>query len=98
LDRIVISPSPASVARGAAAFIYATGFYADGTFWNLSLIAGWSTLDPSVAWIENSPSMGPSAALWGVNVGTTSVGVVWAGVAASGTVNVTPLANAPPQR
>jgi hypothetical protein len=90
LDRIVISPNPASaVARGAAAFIYATGYYADGTFYNLSWFAGWSTLDPTVAWIESSAWQGPSAALRGVKVGTTSAGVAWAGVAASSTVIVT---------
>jgi uncharacterized protein YjdB len=92
LDTITISPAPISVAPGASVALYATGTYTDNTTYDLSWLGGWNMLDTSVAWIESSPSL-PSR-LWGANVGTTEVSVAWAGVYASGIVNVTTLADA----
>jgi hypothetical protein len=96
LESIVIQPSPAAVTRGASVWLHATGNYADGTTYPLTWFGGWTTEDPNVAWVETPPAS--PARLWGVNVGTTNVRITWAGISASGVVNVTTSADASPER
>ena len=88
LGSIAISPSPASVVRGASIFFHATGAYSGGSTYDLTWFLPWNTVDPNVAFIAD-PERGGPPKLTGVNAGTTNVTASWAGVGASSVVDVT---------
>ena len=88
LGSIAISPSPASVVRGASIAFSATGTYTGGSTYELTWFLPWNTVDPNVAFIAD-PERGGPPKLTGVNAGTTNVTASWAGVGASSVVDVT---------
>jgi hypothetical protein len=86
LDRIEIVPNPVAVTPGATADVHATGFYADGSSYDLTWFAGWTTADPNMAWATSTFSL--PTRLMGVTGGTTDLRASWVGRTGSAVVNV----------
>lgn len=74
LTRLEVAPDPARVLEGRSVAFRATGIYSDDTTQDLTTRVSWSTGDPAVALVGNSP--GEQGTCLGVAPGQTAVRAV----------------------
>jgi hypothetical protein len=92
LTKISVTPSPASVAKGAMLQLAATGTYTDGSSNDITEDVTWSSADTSIATVTNGGglfSSDPYGEVTGVAEGGTSISAVSGSITGSVVLTVT---------
>lgn len=87
LVTLVIAPASSVLSQGQGAFLHAQGIYSDSSVQDVTTQVTWASSDSTIATISNA--LGSRGYIYGVSIGSATLGATMAGVVATASVSVT---------